>query len=102
VRIFRPTGSKQPLPFRRTGKILNVRSITVGERPLFYKVVPVAVWTFDVKAGCGHSEEAIADILPVLKQAEVGVPVVELFRKVGISDQMFYRWKAKYVGPGVQ
>jgi putative transposase len=34
----------------------------------------------------------------VLKQAEVGVPVVELIRKVGISEQTFYRWKAKYVG----
>jgi putative transposase len=30
--------------------------------------------------------------------AEVGVPVVELIRKAGISEQTFYRWKAKYVG----
>jgi len=37
----------------------------------------------------------------VLKQAEVGVPVVELIRKAGISEQTFYRWKAKYVGLGV-
>jgi ACT domain-containing protein len=29
----------------------------------------------------------------VLKQAEVGVPVAELIRKVGISEQTFYRWK---------
>lgn len=33
----------------------------------------------------------------MLKQAEVDVPVVELIRKVGISEQTFYRWKAKYV-----
>jgi putative transposase len=31
----------------------------------------------------------------VLKQAEVGVPIVELIRKVGISEQTFYRWKSK-------
>jgi putative transposase len=37
-------------------------------------------------------------IVGVLKQAEVGVPVVELIRKVGISEQTFYRWRANYVG----
>jgi putative transposase len=41
---------------------------------------------------------AVEQIVGVLKQAEVGVPVVELIRKVGISEQTFYRWKAKYVG----
>jgi putative transposase len=34
----------------------------------------------------------------VLNQAEVGVPVVELIWKAGISEQTFYRWKAKHVG----
>jgi len=34
----------------------------------------------------------------VLKQAEVGEPIAELIRKVGISEQTFYRWKSKYVG----
>ena len=34
----------------------------------------------------------------MLKQAEVGVPVAELIRKVGISEQTFYRWKKQYVG----
>jgi putative transposase len=29
----------------------------------------------------------------VLKQAEVGVPVAELIRQVGISEQTLYRWK---------
>jgi putative transposase len=28
----------------------------------------------------------------------VGVPIAELIRKVGISEQTFYRWKSKYVG----
>ena len=30
-------------------------------------------------------------IVGVLKQAEVGVPVAELIRRVGISEQTFYR-----------
>ncbi len=32
----------------------------------------------------------------MLKQAEVGVPVAEVSRKAGISEQTFYRWKEKY------
>ena len=27
-----------------------------------------------------------------------GVPVAEVIRKAGISEQTFYRWKAKYAG----
>jgi putative transposase len=38
----------------------------------------------------------VEQIVGVLKQAEVGVPVVELIRKVGISEQTFYRWKANW------
>ena len=37
-------------------------------------------------------------IVGILKQAEVGVPVGELVRKEGISEQTFYRWKKQYVG----
>jgi putative transposase len=40
----------------------------------------------------------VEQIVAVLKQAEVGVPIAELIRKVGISGQTFYRWKSKYVG----
>lgn len=40
-------------------------------------------------------------IVEVLKQAEAGVPVKELCRKLGISEQTFYNWKAKYGGLGV-
>lgn len=40
-------------------------------------------------------------IVGVLKQAEAGVPVKELCRKIGISDQTFYNWKAKYGGLSV-
>ena len=70
----RLTGTKQPLPIGCTGNILDVRSITVGERPLLYEVVSVAVWTFDVEAGCGHSQEAVADILPAVP-SKVFTPV---------------------------
>jgi len=41
---------------------------------------------------------SVEQIVSVLKQAEVGVPIAKLVRKVGISEQMFYRWKSKYVG----
>lgn len=34
----------------------------------------------------------------VLKQAELGTPVEEVCRKVGISEQTFYRWKNKFGG----
>lgn len=40
-------------------------------------------------------------IVGVLKQAEAGVPVKELCRKLGISDQTFYNWKARYGGLSV-
>jgi putative transposase len=33
-----------------------------------------------------------------LKQAETGTPVKEVIRKLGITDQTFYRWKKKYSG----
>ena len=36
--------------------------------------------------------------MSVLMQAEVGVPVADLIRKVGISEQTFYRWKANHDG----
>jgi putative transposase len=46
-----------------------------------------------------REEEALSveQIVAVLKQAEVGVPVAELFRQVGISE-LPYRWKKQYKG----
>jgi putative transposase len=38
---------------------------------------------------------SVEQIVGVVKQAAVGVPVVELIWKAGISEQTFYRWKAK-------
>jgi putative transposase len=40
----------------------------------------------------------VEQIVAVLKQAEAGVPLVELIRRMGISEQTFYRWKKQYVG----
>jgi putative transposase len=34
---------------------------------------------------------SVEQIVAVLKQAELGVPVAELIPKVGISEQTFYR-----------
>ena len=36
-----------------------------------------------------------------LRQAETGIRVVEVCRKLGISDATFYNWKKKYGGLGV-
>lgn len=36
-----------------------------------------------------------------LKQAATGTPVDEVCRKLGISQQTFYRWKKKYGDMGV-
>ncbi|MBN2557971.1 MAG: transposase [Clostridia bacterium] len=35
---------------------------------------------------------------PALKQAETGMPVKEVIRKMGITGQTFYRWRQKYSG----
>ena len=37
-------------------------------------------------------------IVYAIKQVEVDVPIVELCRKYGISQQTFYRWRNKYGG----
>jgi len=36
-----------------------------------------------------------------LRQAEDGVPVAEVCRKMGISEQTFYRWRKRVQGMGV-
>ena len=37
-------------------------------------------------------------IIGILKEREAGMPVKELIRKHGISEQTYYRWKSKYGG----
>jgi len=44
------------------------------------------------------TEEQIAY---ALRQAEAGTPVVEVRRKLGVSEQTFYRWKRRFAGMGV-
>ena len=45
-----------------------------------------------------YTEEQIAFSL---RQVEAGMSVKELVRKMGITEQTFYRWKRKYGGMGV-
>lgn len=35
-------------------------------------------------------------ILTILKQAENGVPVPQLYREHGMANSTFYKWRAKY------
>jgi putative transposase len=37
-------------------------------------------------------------IIGVLKEAEAGLPVQELVRKYGVTEQTYYRWKSKFGG----
>lgn len=39
---------------------------------------------------------SVEQMVGMLKQAEVGAPIGELVRQVGISEQTFYRWKKQY------
>ncbi len=39
-----------------------------------------------------------SQIIAILKEADSGVPVREVWRKHGISSASFYKWKAKYGG----
>ena len=42
-----------------------------------------------------------SQIIFALRQAETGVKVQEVCRKMGISEATFYNWKKKYGGLGV-
>lgn len=46
------------------------------------------------------SRFSVEQITYALKQVETGVPVAEICRKLGISEQTFYVWKKKYGGMG--
>jgi putative transposase len=45
--------------------------------------------------GKRHSEE---QIIAILKQGDAGLSAAELCRQHGITEQTYYRWKAKYGG----
>jgi len=40
-------------------------------------------------------------IVYALRQAEGGTPVVEVCRRLGVTEQTFYRWKRKFAGLGI-
>jgi len=42
-----------------------------------------------------YSEE---QIIRILKEAETGIPLLDLCRKYGIGKSTFYKWKSKYGG----
>jgi putative transposase len=37
-------------------------------------------------------------IIKILKEAELGIKIVEICRKYGIAEQTFYNWRNKYGG----
>jgi putative transposase len=37
-------------------------------------------------------------IVQALRQAETGTPVVDICRKMGITETTFYRWKKRFTG----
>jgi putative transposase len=43
----------------------------------------------------------VEQIAYALREAESGTPVLEVCRKLGISEQTFYRWKRKFAGMGI-
>jgi putative transposase len=47
----------------------------------------------------GHSNEAI---LAALRQVEAGEKVTDVCRRLGVSEQSFYRWKKQFAGVGLQ
>lgn len=39
-----------------------------------------------------------SQIVAILKEADAGVPVNDIWRKHGISSATYYKWKARYGG----
>ena len=37
-------------------------------------------------------------IVSILKEAEMGIPIIELCRTHGISNATFYKWRSRYGG----
>jgi putative transposase len=51
--------------------------------------------------GMKRSRFTEEQIVHALRQAEAGTPAVEVCRKLGVSEQTFYRWKRQFAGLGV-
>ena len=41
---------------------------------------------------------SVEQIVTALKQAELGMPIADLTRRLGVSEVTFYRWKKQYAG----
>ena len=41
---------------------------------------------------------SVEQIVAVLKQVELGMTVADVTRKIGVSEQTYYRWKQMYGG----
>jgi hypothetical protein len=54
----------------------------------------------DPDGGFGKKRKrfSVEQIVGILKQAEVWVPVAEVIRKAGIAEQTFYRRNKQYLG----
>ena len=48
----------------------------------------------------GKKQFSEKQIAFALRQAESGTSVAEIIRKLGISEQTFYRWKKRFAGLG--
>ncbi len=45
-----------------------------------------------------RSRFSVEQIVAALKEAELGMSVADVIRRLGISQQTFYRWKQMYSG----
>jgi putative transposase len=54
----------------------------------------VEAWEFVVK----RKRFSVEQIVVALKQVELGMPVADLTRRLGISEVTYYRWKKQYAG----
>lgn len=45
-----------------------------------------------------RKQYSVEQIVAALKQAELGMPVADLVRQLGVSEQAYYRWKRLYAG----
>jgi putative transposase len=41
---------------------------------------------------------SVEQIIVAVKQSELGTPVPDIARKLGVAEQTIYRWKQKYGG----
>lgn len=45
-----------------------------------------------------RKQYSVEQIVAALNQAELGMPVADLVRQLGVSEQTYYRWKRPYAG----